>query len=158
MRYRWRENVWGNQYSTCADLMAKRIGTGTAEDPYLVEWYYLVDKSYYPANVNKPDEVDLATAQWIKLEQTAEYKDGYIKRIAMDKRYPHVITPVESAGADSATYYSDYAYHVNTPVVRAVRLGGDLAVGAYAGLLFFHAHYAPSVASWLFGGGLYFSQ
>ena len=56
MRYRWRENVWGNQYSTCYDVMLRRIGSGTTEDPYLLEWYYLIDSSYYPSTNDKPDQ------------------------------------------------------------------------------------------------------
>ncbi|MDD4699456.1 MAG: hypothetical protein PHV07_04250 [Oscillospiraceae bacterium] len=158
MRYRYRENIWGNQYSTCGDLIAKRIGDGTEENPYYVEWYYLIDKSYYPSATSKPDEIDLDTGAWVKQQQRSEYVDGYIKQIAMDSRYPHVMTPIISTGAGSTTYFCDRVYLVNTPIVRAVRLGGSLNSGASAGVLLFLARHAPSSSPWHFGGGLYFLQ
>jgi hypothetical protein len=159
MRYRYRENIWGNQYSTCGDLFPKLAGSGTGEDPYYIEWYYLVNKSYYPVNTSKPDAADLATAAFIKLSQKTEHVSGYIKTINMDKRYPCVITPTVQTGGSAGTYYADYAYIVNGTVgVRAVRFGGAVSATTAAGPLYFHALHPPAYASWLFGAGLYIPQ
>jgi len=159
MRYRYRENIWGNQYSTLFDLFAKLIGSDTVEDPYKLEWYYCVDKSYSPANVNKPDVTDFATAAFIKLPQTTQHADGYIKAIAMSNNNPCVITPTVQTGASATQYYSDYAYIVNgTTSVRAVRVGGRPFIGAFDGVLSFFATSAPSHAHWLHGGGLFIPQ
>ena len=159
MRYRYRENIWGNQYSTLFDLFANLIGSDTVEDPYKLEWYYCVDNSYNPANINKPDITDLGTESFIKLPQTTEHVSGYIKTIVMDSDNPCVITPTVQTGASATQYYSDYAYIVNgTTSVRAVRLGGYPNYGAIDGVLNFHAHLAPSTASWHYGGGLFMPQ
>lgn len=159
MRYRYRENIWGNQYSTCGDLFPKLAGSGTGEDPYYIEWYYLVNKSYYPVNTSKPDAADLATAAFIKLSQITEHVSGYIKTINMDKRYPCVITPTVQTGGSAGTYYADYAYIVNGTVgVRVVRFGGTVDNSTGAGPLYFHASYTPASASWYFGAGLYIPQ
>ncbi len=157
-RYRYRENIWGNQYSTLGDIMAKLAGAGTGGDTYRIEWYYLIG-TYFPADANKPAAADLATEAWIKLPQVTAHADGYIKTIAMSDDYPCVITPVVQTGALATTFYCDYAYIVNGTVdVRAVRLGGSVLHGSNAGLLFFSAYYAPSHARWSFGGGLFVPQ
>ena len=159
MRYRYRENIWGNQHSTLFDLFAKLTGTDTQGDPYKLEWYYCIDKSYSPANINKPDATDLATATFIKFPQTTEHVNGYIKAIAMDKSNPCVITPVVQTGASETQYYCDYGYIVNGTVsVRAVRLGGSPLNGAIDGVLDVYAHSAPSSAHWTYGGGLFIPQ
>lgn len=159
MRYRYRENIWGNQYSTCVDLMCKLEGAGTVENPYYIEWYYMTDRSYYPSTTSKPDATDFDAGKWTKLPQKTDHADGYIKRIAMSKEYPYIITPIVQTGASVSTYYSDYAYFVNgTQSIRAVRFGGALASGSPYGVLSFVAHVAPSAANWYYGGGLYFTQ
>ena len=166
MMYRWRENVYGNQNMTCLDLMDVRVAD---DDSYKLQWYHNQDlqhqgaAKYYPSSTSKPDLTDLQdeTKGWQLLgtETPKEsYRDGYIKEEGFDAEYPHVRVPTLTTGGSATTYYADYAYLVNSYVVRAVRRRGPLATGAYYGPRFVAANYAPSYASWNYGSGLYFTQ
>lgn len=160
MRYRWRENVFANQYKTIADLFNKRVGTDN--DDYSLEWYYLPDPANYtPSTSSKPDATDLATDAFILLDVEtahANYVNGYIKSVKHSEEYPDIRIPFETTGGSSSTYFADYAYLVSSYVVRAVRLGGSWSYGAYAGFSSFSAHYAPSLGSATYGGDLFVNQ
>ena len=80
-----------------------------------------------------------------------------LRRIAMEQRISAYYCSPVTTGASSATYYSDYAYIVNTPIIRAVRFGGHVLNGSRWGPLLL-VFYAPSYAPWAYGGGLYFLQ
>ena len=158
MRYRWRENVYANQYMTSHDLANVRVDNG--DGTYHLEWYYNAD----PRKITKPYNYGLSdlteTKGWVKLgteTPTAEYKNGYVKELGKDVNYPFVHVPV-ATGASDTTYYCDYAYLVNSGAVRCVRRRGALGIGAYDGFRYFSAYYAPSTAYWHYGAQLYFIQ
>ena len=166
MMYRWRENVYGNQNMTCLDLMDVRVAD---DDSYKLQWYHNPDlqhqgaAKYYPSSTSKPDLTDLQdeTKGWQLLgtETPKEsYRDGYIKEEGFDAEYPHVRVPTLTTGGSATTYYADYAYLVNSYVVRAVRRRGSLASGASSGPRSVAAVLAPSFAAWYYGSGLYFTQ
>ena len=125
MRYRYRENVYANQYHTCTDLF--NIKKGTGDDDYYLEWYYLPDPSAIETPVN-PTDTTLQADPYVKLgvvTEHANYVNGYIKSRKYDEEYPDIwIAEVTSGGSDS-TYYCDYANVVNSYVYRAVRFGGN---------------------------------
>ena len=160
MRYRWRENVYGNQFMTAHDLADVRVSEG--DEQYHLDWYYQSD----PRKVTTPANFDLTTLQdptkgWVKLSPVtpaSSYVNGYVKTLEFDDQYPHVKVPTLTIGASSTTYYCDYAYLVNTPEVRAVRRRGLVYDGSYVGPRYFYAYYAPSTASWSYGGELFFIQ
>lgn len=159
MRYRWRENVYGNQNMTTLDLADLRVADG---DSFHLDWYFLADpRKYFPyGNYGKADIQNTAKG-WVKLgvsTPVASYANGYIKELGADANYPHVRVPVSTVGGGSTTYYADYAYLVNSSEVRAVRRGGPVLYGAYAGPCFFNAYYAVSHAHWYFGATLYMLQ
>ena len=156
MRYRWRENVYANQFMTAHDLADVRVDNG--DGTYHLEWYYNAD----PRKVTKPYNFGLSDLTeekgWVKLGvQTTSYKDGYVKQLDAAPEYPHAKIPVNMGGSAS-TYYCDYASLVYSNVVRAVRRRGYCLSGASDGFRYFGAHSAPSSASWYFGGQLYFIQ
>ena len=156
--YRWRENVYGNQNMTCMDLFDVRVED---EDTYHLDWYFLKDpRLFYPyANAAASDLV--AAKGFVKLGVTtpaSSYADGYIKELGADPLYPHVHVPVLTSGGSASTYYCDYAYLVNSTVVRSVRRRGSLTSGASFGPCFVLALYVPSTSYWNFGGGLFFIQ
>ena len=159
MKYRHKENAYGNQYSTVADFFNKRVGTG--DDDYYLEHYYLPDPSEYtPSGSSKPDATDLATSVFKKIFETphSKYVSGYIKSVKYSEEYPDVWIPDETSGGSASTYFADYAYLVASNVVRAVRLFGHWSSGSYDGPSHFYGNSAPSTSSAPFGGDLYVIQ
>jgi len=160
MKYRWRENVFANQYKTIVDLFNKRIGSDDTD--WKLEWYYLPDPTgYTPSSTSKPDATDLATDQFVKLDiETPHelYNDGYVKSRQYSDDYPDLWIPGETTGGSASTYYCDYAYLVNSNAVRAVRVGGHWYNGASDGFSSVIGHTAPSYSNALYGGDLCFAQ
>lgn len=159
MRYRWRENVYGNQYHTSLDLADLRVEDGSS---YHLDWYFLNDpRKYTPFGNYDKATIQNADKGWVKLRTVtpvASYSNGYIKQLDADSRFPWVRVPVLTTGGSSATYYCDYALLVNSYEVRSVRWGGLVVDGASAGPLYFYANAAPSFAYWYYGAALYFLQ
>ena len=160
MKYRWRENVYSNQYKTIADLFNKRVGTG--DDDWSLEWYFLPDpSSYTPSSTSKPDATDLASDAFVLLDvdtSHANYVNGYIKSKTYSEEFPDIWIPNETVGGSASTYFCDYARLVNSSVVRACRFGGAWYTGAYAGFSYLYGAYAPSHAFAIYGGDLFFPQ
>lgn len=157
MKYRHRENVYGNQFHTAVDLFNERVGTG--DDDYGLEHYFLPDPSAYtPANTNKPDATDLATSAFVKLDietPHSKYVSGYVKSKKYSNEYPDIWIPDETTGGSASTYYADYAYLVYSNVVRSVRFGGNWNNGSYDGFSYFNGNNAPSNGNANYGGDLY---
>lgn len=160
MKYRHRENVYSNQFKTLCDLFDMRVGTG--DDDYELEWYYLPHPHLYtPETTGKPDAAELAGSDFVKLDVKTphdNYVNGYIKSKKYAADYPDVWIPGATAGASGSTYFCDYAYLVDSPVVRAVRLGGYWLAGATDGFSYCSADYAPSYANAASGADLFFTQ
>ena len=160
MKYRHRENVYGNQFHTTVNLFNKRVGT--SDDDYSLEHYFLPDPSAYtPANTNKPDATDLATDAFVKLDietPHSKYVSGYVKSRKYSNEYTDIWVPDETTGGSASTYYADYAYLVHSSVVRSVRFGGLWSAGSSDGFSYFNGFSAPSYGSASYGGDLYFIQ
>ncbi len=159
MRYRWRENVYGNQNMTTLDLADLRVADG---DSFHLDWYFLADpRKYVPyGNYGKADIQNTAKG-WVKLgvsTPVASYVNGYVKELGFDSAYPWVKVPILTTGGSASTFFSDYAYLVHSSEVRAVRRGGHVNYGAHAGPCYFRAYTAVSAASWNFGATLYMLQ
>ena len=160
MRYRWRENVYGNQFKTSVDLFNKRIGTG--DDDYYLEHYYLHDPAnYVPANTNKPDAADLQTAVFTKLDVEtphSKYINGYVKSKVYSTEYPDIWIPGETTGGSASTFYADYAHLVYSAAVRSVRFGGHWDNGSSDGFSYFYGYSGPANGIAYYGGDLCFIQ
>ena len=156
MRYRYRENVYGNQNRTCHDLFNKRVLVEGTESTYTLEWYFMEDP--LAINPKNPGEADLNNS-CVKLEVVQEtYENGYISKQAADPLHPCVPVPVKTTGGSASSYFCDYAYLVSSHVVRAVRRGGHVFYGASYGPSYVYAFAAPSSGYAYYGGGLYFAQ
>ena len=159
MRYRWRENVYGNINVTALDLAAIRVSEGG--DHYRLEWYYLSDPAKFtPANFDREALTDPAGG-WVKLDADtpqSSYANGYIAALAADPRYPHVKTPCLTTGGGADLYYGDYAYLVYAHEVRTARRGGHVNGGTAAGPCFCNALHAPAASGWYYGATLNFLQ
>ena len=159
MKYRHKENAFGNQYSTVTDFFNKRVGT--SDDDYYLEHYYLPNpENYTPSGSGKPDATDLATSAFKKILETPhnKYVNGYIKSMKYSEEYPDIWIPDETEGGSASTYFADYAFLVSSYAVRSVRLFGNWASGSYAGPSHFNGAYAPSTSTAYFGGDLFFTQ
>lgn len=155
MKYRHRENVYGNQLKTASNLFNKRVGTG--DEDYGLEWYHLdAPQDYEPSASSKPDAADLATDKFTLMDATtphAEYKNGYMKTRQYSANVADVWIPGE-IGASVSTYYGYYAYLVHSHVVRSCRFGGHW----YLGSPFLTAYISPANGNALYGGDLCFAQ
>ena len=160
MRYRWRENIYGNQNITMLDLADVRVSEGN--DVYHLEWYFLADPRKYSSYGNYDKNVlNDASKGWVQLGITtpaASYVSGYIKEFGANPDYPYVRVPVNTDGGSSSTYYCDYANIVSNTEVRAVRRGGGVATGMAAGACDFNVNNAVSSAAWPNGAALYMLQ
>jgi len=160
-RYRWRENPWGNQMMTCQDLMDVRVEV--AADTYKLQWYHLPKLDAYMgvAIANPSTAAALNDKGWVLLDTETppdRYADGYIKEMTPDPDHPEIWIPTLTAGGSASTFFADYAYLVNSNVVRAVRVGGSWSYGSTAGPWSRIANSAPSIANANYGAGLYFSR
>ena len=151
-KYRWRENLWGNQYHTLVDLFDLRVGTG--DDDYSLEWYYLLDPSSFTSK--NPSAEDFATDAFKKVMVTPHenYKAGYIKSRQYSTEFPDIWASDVTTGASNTTYFAVYANLVSSSVVRSVRFGAYW----YAGNVLLNAYYAPATAYAYYGGDLCFAQ
>ena len=151
-KYRWRENLWGNQYHTLVDLFDLRVGTGA--DDYYLEWYYLLDPSSFTSK--NPSAEDLATDAFKKVMVTPHenYADGYIKSRKYSTEFPDIWSPDVTTGASNTTYFAVYASLVSSAVVRSVRFGAAWSHGSVS----LYASLAPAFAHALYGGDLCFAQ
>lgn len=157
MRYRYRENVYGNQYQTSVDLFNVRQGSN--DNDYYLEWFYLSNPTAIVIPTN-PDKTALSKAPYIKLSLITpheNYTNAYIISKQYDETYPDIWTPLLIGGA-SSTYYCDNSTIVSTAVARSYRFGGHWHSGALAGLSFVYANNAPSSVSAYYGGALFFPQ
>ena len=157
MRYRYRENVWGNQYHTSVDQFCVRVGTGDAD--YELEHYYLTDPTAIETPTN-PSAANFAADPYVKLgikTEHANYASGFIKSKKYDEDYPDIWIPFETTGGSDTTYFADYASLVLSSAVRSVRFGGNWSIGGLAGFSF-SGYYAPSYGTASFGGDLCFAQ
>ena len=153
MKYRHRENVYGNQYKTVADLFNQRVASG---DDYYLKWFYILDpSSYTPSSSSKPDATDLATFHELGVQtDVANYKDGWIKSKKYDEEFPDIWIPELVTGGSATTFFADYAYLVNSYAVRAVRFGGHWYIGTNDGPSNVNANNAPGNANANYGGDL----
>lgn len=158
MRYRYRENIYANQYHTTVDLFDVRKGTN--DNDYYLEWYFLPDPTVITTPTN-PDQNNLANAPYVKLGLETvhdNYVNGYIVSVQRDETYPDIWAPLTTTGGSSSTYFCDNSYLVNSYVARSVRFGGHWYAGAHAGLSLCYAYSGSSYASALFGADLCFAQ
>lgn len=131
--YRGEETPYGNAFEWICDVLFKREGSGTEEEPYSYDIYYLPDAARY-ANGNVTDD-------YVKVNYQLPINNGYVKKLGYDARYPWVRIPCE-IGATTATYYADY-YYSPAYAVTAACVGGHWYNAVYAGPCFWACGSAP---------------
>lgn len=164
MKYRWIENIYGNQYHTSVDLF--NILVQNSQSQNYLEWYYLPDATQIttPSNIaNSTDgQTVLKNPPYVKLSvetANANYVSNYIKTKKYDSIYNDIWIPfVTGDGATQSTYFCDYATLVYSHLVRVARFGGHWSSGASAGLSFVLALSYPASAYATYGGDLWIIQ
>lgn len=134
--YRGIERPYGDSFEWISDVLFKREGAGTAEDPYTYDVYFLPDPTKYANGA--------ITDDYVKLNYGIPGADGYVKTLGLDSRYPWIRIP-DAIGASATTYYSDYYYYPRYATCAA-RVGGYWNSGSGAGPLYWLCHYAPSLS------------
>lgn len=134
--YRGEETPFGNAFEWISDVLFKREGSGTTEDPYSYDIYFLKDPTQYSNGT--------ITNNYTKLNFKLPTADGYVKKLGFDSRFPWLRIPCE-AGASSSTYYADY-YYRPAYAVTAANVGGYWYGGSFCGPCSWNCSYAPSVA------------
>lgn len=134
--YRGEETPYGGGFEWISDLLFKREGSGTTEDPYGYDVYYLPDAAKY-ANGS-------VTEDYVKVNYQPAAAGGYVKKLGRDGRCPWVRLPCE-VGAMSTSYYADY-YYSPAGAVAAAAVGGHWYNSIYAGPCFWSCNSAPGSA------------
>ncbi len=132
--YRGEETPFGNAFEWISDVLFKREGSGTTEDPYSYDIYFLKDPTQYSNGT--------ITNNYTKLNFKLPTADGYVKKLGFDSRFPWLRIPCE-AGASSSTYYADY-YYRPAYAVTAAHVGGLWSSGSYCGPCYWNCYNAPS--------------
>ena len=135
--YRGKETPYGNAFEWISDILLKREGGGTIEDPYIYDIYYLPDPAKYANGV--------ITDDYIKLNYQLPADNGYIKKLGFDSRYPHLRLPAQLGGSSSA-YYTDY-YYPPANDICAAHVGGFVSYGKNDGPCYWYCHYQPTLIS-----------
>ena len=133
--YRGEETPFGNAFEWISDVLFKREGSGTTEDPYKYDIYFLPDATKYSSG-NITDD-------YVKVNYQLPTAEGYVKKLGYDERFPFVRIPCE-IGASTTTYYADY-YYRPAYAVTAAGVGGIWYNGAYCGPCYWYCCLAPSV-------------
>ncbi len=134
--YRGIERPYGDSFEWISDVLFKREGAGTTEDPYKYDIYYLPDATKYASGA--------ITDDYIKLNYNLPPADGYVKTLGIDIRYPWLRLP-DAIGASASTHYSDYYYYPRSATCAAL-VGGTWNYGSYAGPLCWLCYFTPSAA------------
>lgn len=132
--YRGKERPYGDAFEQISDVLLKREGAGTTEDPYTYDPYFLPDTTKYNNGT--------LTEDYVKLNFGLPTGDGYVKALGLDDRFPWVRIPCE-CGAAAATWYSDYCYYPRSALCSA-RVGGYWTTGTLDGPVCWHGYSAPS--------------
>ena len=132
--YRGEETPFGNAFEWISDVLFKREGSGTTEDPYSYDIYFLKNPTQYSNGT--------ITDNYTKLNFKLPTADGYVKKLGFDSRFPWLRIPCE-IGSSSTTYYADY-YYRPAYAVTAASVGGYWYGGGSCGPCYWHCSYAPS--------------
>jgi hypothetical protein len=133
--WRGKENPWANGYSLLCNILTKRYGSGTAEDPYTYKLWYLSDPTKYSNGA--------ITSDYIEGNFELSQSDGYVKTLSQDSRYPFLFCTSEIGGS-SSTYVRSYYYYPRYDIC-ACPVGGRFG-SSWLCFLYFRLYYLPSSA------------
>lgn len=151
MKYRWRENIFGNQYHACVDLFTTATGPSSSR---VLSWYLLEDPTTMNPAVNFTTAPPPNCKKLSVTTPSSGILDFYATDWEYDPAYPDIRIPKYVSNEGSGTTYSTlYATLTGSAVVRTVRLGSR-----WTGDILYYGMSAPSRAYATFGGALCFAQ
>lgn len=115
MRYRYVEDLWGNQWAIIADVLIQDHQAYVCKDP--TKFADSITSDYEEVGY-----VDAAT-------------DGWIKELGWDKAHPYVRLPFVVGGSNT-TYFCDYYWQNGG--LRVAFVGGYLYNGTFDGLVYWN--------------------
>ena len=135
--YRGEETPFGNTCEWISDVLFKREGGGTTEDPYTYDIYFLPDATKYSSGS--------ITDDYVKVNYQAPSDNGHVKTLGYDERFPFLRIP-SAIGASTTTYYADCYSHPRRALCVA-SVGGYWNSSALCGPCFWDCSCAPSDTS-----------
>lgn len=117
MRYRYVEDLWGNQWAIIADVLIQDHQAYVCKDPTKF--------------------ADSITSDYEKVGYVNAATDGWTKELGWDKAHPYVRLPFVVGGSNT-TYFCDYYWQNGG--LRVAYVGGYLNNGALDGLVFWHCY------------------
>ena len=112
MRYRYVEDLWGNQWAIIADVLIQDHQAYVCKDPTKF--------------------ADSITSDYEKVGYVNAATDGWTKELGWDKAHPYVRLPFVVGGSNT-TYFCDYYWQGGG--LRVAYVGGNLNNGTYDGLV-----------------------
>lgn len=112
MRYRYVEDLWGNQWAIIADVLIQDHQAYVCKDPTKF--------------------ADSITSDYEKVGYVNAATDGWTKELGWDKAHPYVRLPFVVGGSNT-TYFCDYYWQNGG--LRVAYVGGGLTSGTNAGLV-----------------------
>lgn len=131
MRYRYVEDLWGNQWAIIADVLIQDHQAYVCKDPTKF--------------------ADSITSDYEKVGYVNAATDGWTKELGWDKAHPYVRLPFVVGGSNT-TYFCDYYWQNGG--LRVACVGGHLADGTYAGLVSWYCSHGVGNAWFSLGARL----
>lgn len=131
MRYRYVEDLWGNQWAIIADVLIQDHQAYVCKDPTKF--------------------ADSITSDYEKVGYVNAATDGWTKELGWDKAHPYVRLPFVVGGSNT-TYFCDYYWQNGG--LRVAYVGGDLTGGTDDGLVSWSCHDAVGTAWFHIGARL----
>ena len=117
MRYRYVEDLWGNQWAIMADVLIQDHQAYVCKDPTKF--------------------ADSITSDYEKVGYVNAATDGWIKELGWDKAHPYVRLPFVVGGSNT-TYFCDYYWQNGG--LRVAYVGGNLNNGTNDGLVYWNCN------------------
>lgn len=131
MRYRYVEDLWGNQWAIIADVLIQDHQAYVCKDPTKF--------------------ADSITSDYEKVGYVNAATDGWTKELGWDKAHPYVRLPFVVGGSNT-TYFCDYYWQNGG--LRVAYVGGYLNNGTSDGLVFWSCDYDVGFAWFNIGARL----
>ena len=131
MRYRYVEDLWGNQWAIIADVLIQDHQAYVCKDPTKF--------------------ADSITSDYEKVGYVNAATDGWTKELGWDKAHPYVRLPFVVGGSNT-TYFCDYYWQNGG--LRVAYVGGTLDNGPFDGLVYWSCNYVVGFAWFSVGARL----